>query len=241
MSNNIQVVIVDDEPKMIELLEDAINDLYPQISIAGKYTNWKDAIKGINSINPDIIFMDISMPEKSGFDILNLLPEIDTEIIFVTAHSEYAVEAFEHAAAGYILKPINEIKLTKTVNRVLKKIEQKADVFQQSKSAGKIGIPDDDSVVYYNVEDILYIETVNRYTKIVTINKEIISSYSLGMYKKTLPAHLFLLVHRSFIINISHVTRLDPNNYVIMTNKKEIPLSKNHKDEFLTHFQKIGR
>ncbi len=236
-----KAIIVDDEHKMIALLEDALADLFPQIDIVAKYTNWKEAIKGIYDIDPDIIFMDISMPEKTGFDILNLLPDIDTEIIFVTAHSEFAVEAFEHAASGYILKPINEEKLAKTVKRVLKKIEQKEALIQNTSSTEKIGIPDADSVSYYKPDDIIYIETVNRYTKIVTVGKEIVSSYSLGMYKKTLPKQQFLLTHRSFIINVNHVVRLDPSNYVVMTNGKEIPLSKNHKDDFLARFNKIGK
>lgn len=234
-------IIVDDEPKMIALLEDAINTILPQITISGQYTNWKDAIKGINDLKPDILFMDISMPEKSGFDILNLLPEVDTEIIFVTAHSEFAIDAFEYAAAGYILKPINEEKLANTVNRVLKKIKQKKEIHEQVNAIDKIGIPDGDSIVYYKITDILYIETINRYTKIVTADKEVVSSYSLGMYRKTLPEDTFISAHRSFIININQVSKLNVDNFIVMSNNKEIPLSKNHKSEFLTHFQKIGK
>ncbi len=240
MKKIINAVLVDDEPKMLELLVDSLSSLFPDIAISGQYTTWKAALHGIKEHSPDIIFMDISMPEKSGFDLLDLLPKQSSEIIFVTAHSEFAIEAFEHAAVGYLLKPINDRKLADTVNRAIKVIEQKSNV-QQSNSVNKIGIPDSDSIAYYNIDDILYIETINRYTKVVTTDKEIISSYSLGMYKKSLPADIFYSVHRSFIINLNHVVKFDTNSFVIMTNQKEIPVSKAHKDELLKKFNKIGR
>lgn len=236
----IKAIIVDDEPKMGELLLEILKDFYPTLAIDEPYTNWKDAIKAVHNTEPDIIFMDISMPEKTGFDILNLLPESDAEIIFVTAYSEFAIEAFEHAAAGYILKPINEKKLVDTVNRVLKKIEKKHS-YEQTSLTTKIGIPDNDSVVYYNLSDILYLETINRYTKVVTKDQEIISSYSLGTYKKILQNSDFLLVHRSFIVNLNEVVRLDTNNFIILSNGKEVPISKNSKNEFLNKLQKVGK
>lgn len=236
----IKAIIVDDEPKMGELLHEILNDLYPNIIVDNPYNNWKDAIKGVHNTQPDIIFMDISMPEKSGFDILNLLPESDAEIIFVTAHSEFAIEAFEHAAAGYILKPVNEKKLVDTVNRVLKKIDKKQS-YEQTSLTTKIGIPDNDSIVYHNLSDIYYLETVNRYTKVVTKDSEIVSSYSLGTYKKILQNTDFLLVHRSFMVNLNHVVRLDTNNFIVLSNGKEIPISKNSKTEFLNKLQKVGK
>lgn len=236
----IKAIIVDDEPKMGELLLDILNSLFPNIEVDNPYTNWKDAIKAVHNTQPDIIFMDISMPEKTGFDILNLLPDIDAEIIFVTAHSEFAIEAFEHAAAGYILKPINETKLVDTVNRVLKKIDKKQDV-QHRSNINKIGIPDNESIVYYNISDIIYLESVNRYTQVVTTDQNITSSYSLGTYKKTLLQSNFLVVHRSFIINLEHVVRFDANNFVIMSNGKEIPVSKSSKTDFLNKLKKISK
>ena len=239
----IKAIIIDDEPKMGALLLEILNDLFPNIEVSNPFTNWKDAIKAVHSIQPDILFMDISMPEKSGFDILNLLPDIDAEIVFVTAHSEFAIEAFEHAAAGYILKPINESKLVDTVNRILKKIEKKN--FSNHKAVpSKIGIPDNDSIVYYNLPDIIYLESVNRYTQVVTNNHSITSSYSLGTYKKTLLEGTdsnFLLAHRSFIINLEHVVRFDANNFVVMSNGKEIPISKNSKADFLNKLKKVGK
>lgn len=238
-----KAIIVDDEPKMGALLLEILNDLFPNIEVDAPYTNWKDAIKAVHNTQPHILFMDISMPEKSGFDILNLLPDIDAEIIFVTAHSEFAIEAFEHAAAGYILKPINEAKLVDTVNRVLKKIEKK-NVPNNKPVPSKIGIPDNDSIVYYNLSDIIYLESVNRYTQVVTDDQSITSSYSLGTYKKTLLDSTdsnFLLAHRSFIINLEHVVRFDANNFVVMTNGKEIPISKNSKADFLSKLKKVGK
>ncbi len=242
MPNNISCIITDDEPKMVELLADTLAELYPEIEIKGKYTAWKQALSGIRTLNADILFLDISMPEKTGFDLLELMPNLSAEVIFVTAHTEFAVEAFNFDVCGYVLKPINDKALVKAVDRAIARtlLKRKAAASTESKDA-KIGIPDDGGIRYVNVNDIIYCESQNRYTKVVTTGEEITSSYNLGRYQETLTQDFFYQIHRSFIVNLNHVARYDTSGFAVMNNGTEIPVSKSHKDVFLQMFHRVGR
>lgn len=241
MSNKITCAITDDEPKMVELLADSLNELFPQIEITGRYTDWRSSLAGIKVSKPDIIFLDISMPEKSGFDMLELLSGMQAEIIFVTAHTEFALDAFNYDVCGYVLKPINDTLLAKTVDRAIGRIQLKKKALERSDVNKKVGIPDDNGVRYVNMNDIIYCETINRYTKVVTIEGEILSSYNIGKYNETLTDEHFYLIHRSFIVNINHIKRYDTNGMIIMTDGTVIPVSRKNKDEFLQLFNRIGR
>ena len=224
-------IITDDEPKMVELLSDILTELYPEITILGEYTDWRAALAGIKRDKPDILFMDISMPEKSGFDLLELISDKRFEVIFVTAHTEYAIDAFNFDVCGYILKPINDKLLAKAVDRAIGRIETKRKAFTVNTDIKnyRIGIPDDSG------------ETSNRYTKVVTTEAEILSSYNIGRYQEILTYNIFYQIHRSFIININHVNRYDTTGFVIMNNGTEIPVSRKNKDEFLQLFNRISR
>lgn len=242
MPNNISCIITDDEPKMVELLADTLAELYPEIEVKGKYTNWKQALAGIRSLEADILFLDISMPEKTGFDLLELVPNLNAEVIFVTAHTEFAVEAFNFDVCGYVLKPVSDKALLKAVDRAIARIllKRKAAGTSENKDI-KIGIPDDGGIRYVNVNDIIYCESQNRYTKVVTTGGEITSSYNLGKYQETLTQDLFYQIHRSFIINLNHVRRYDTSGFAIMNNGTEIPVSRSHRDVFLQMFHRVGR
>ncbi len=245
MTNNYTCIIVDDEPKAIELLSDSIHDLFSNIDIISTHTSWKTAIGEIRKNDFDLLFLDISMPQKSGIDLLELAPELKSEVIFVTAHSEYALDAFNYFAAGYILKPIKDEVLVKTVTKALERVATKKAAYAKKPSAEirpLIGIPNNNGLDYFNCDDILYMEATSRYTRIVTFKKEIISSYSIGKFKELMgPYPFFLQVHRSFIINLNHVKRYERQGVIIMANGNEIPISKNTRDEFLHIFGRVTK
>lgn len=243
MSENITCVIIDDEPKMCELLSDMLTDLYPEVNIMNTFTSWKPALESLRKNPPDILFTDISMPEKTGFDLLELLPDLSSEIIFVTAHTEFALDAFNFDVCGYILKPVSDTILVKNVDRALTRVRSKKTTSdpQPRNNNLKVGVPDASGIHYINISDIIYCESQNRYTKVVTQDKDILSSYNIGKFHETLDNELFYQLHRSFIINISHVQKYDTSGIVIMKNGKEIPISRKNKDEFLAKFNKIGK
>ncbi len=125
MKNNFSCIIVDDEPKAIELLKDCINYLFPNLDVIGSYTSWTVALPALRTTECDILFLDVSMPGKTGLDLLTLLPDLETEIIFVTAHSEHAMSAFKFAPSGYILKPIDDTQLTQAVKKSMERSQLK--------------------------------------------------------------------------------------------------------------------
>ncbi|MBL7682801.1 MAG: response regulator transcription factor [Flavipsychrobacter sp.] len=243
INNKYTCIVIDDEPKAIELLRDSIEELYDNIEVAGTHTNWKTALHDIKLNHYDIVFLDISMPQKNGMDLLALAPEMKSEVIFVTAHSEHAVDAFGFGAAGYILKPINDTLLYKTVNKAIERIDNKraAENSQPVASAkARIGIPSQKGIDYVDINDILYLEAVNRYTCVVKSDEKLLSSYSIGKYRPLLDGHSFCQVHRSYIINLQYVKRYEHPGAVYMTNGMMIPVSRQHKDDFHRMFNERG-
>jgi two-component system LytT family response regulator len=235
-------IIIDDESKPIELLKSSLEELYTNIHVIETFTSWKPALERLRSNGFDLLFLDISMPQKSGFDLLNLVPDLKCEVIFVTAHSEHTLDAFNHGATGYILKPVSDVLLTKAVNRALERIDLKRAAKENGigSKKTKIGIPGTKGTDYVDADDILYMEATNRYTTVVKKSGKLLSSYSIGRYKALLESYSFCQVHRSFIVNLNHVSRFEHSGVIVMINGAEIPVSRQHKQDFLQKFEQRG-
>ncbi len=233
-------IIVDDEEYAIGLLEESIKELYGNVNIIGRYTRWKDGLEAIRNMNADILLLDISIEGRNGMDILKMLPNLETEVIFVTAYSEYAIEAFKVSAAGYLVKPVSDTDLSRMIDRCIERIKNKKAakllVGGQVPVNSKIGIPNGNGVNYFDPNDILYFEAVNNYTKVVGRNFELMSSYNLGKYSYLQDERSFYQVHRSYIVNLNSITRYESSGTLIMSNKKEIPVARNFKEGFLKLF-----
>ena len=245
MSINITCIVLDDEPKAIELLKESLQYLYPDIEIIGTYTTWRDALPVLRETSFDLLFTDISIPGKNAIDILKLVPEMNSEIIFITAHSDYALSAFQFTTAGYLLKPINDAELKVAVDRAIERIKNKRLAKLNTENIpvfnSKIGIPNNKGIDYVDIKDILYFETVNKCTNIVTKDIAILSSYNIGHYKDILKDNNFYPIHRSYIINLNYIRRYETAGVLIMTNNKEIPVSKSVKDTFLEMLGKANK
>lgn len=240
MANTFSCVIVDDEPYATELLCEQLSHLYKDIKVAATCADWEDALHTLRSRQFDLVFMDISLPGKNAMDILTLLPTLDSEIIFVTAHEEFAVEAFQFATSGYLLKPVSDADLLHAINKAIERVQLKRQARQQEQPAAanneRIGIPNKYGIDYINIHDILYLESVNKCTKIVTANKEYISSTYFGKYKTLTEGHPFFQVHRSYIVNLNRIIRYELSGIIIMSNKHEIPVARSIRNEFLERF-----
>jgi two-component system LytT family response regulator len=232
-------IIIDDEPKAIELLKTSLEELYTNINVIETFTSWKPALERLRSNGFDMLFLDISMPQKSGFDLLNLVPDLKCEVIFVTAHSEHTLDAFNHGATGYVMKPVSDVLLTKAVNRAIERIDLKRAAKESGTSSKKpkIGIPGTKGTDYIDADEILYMEATNRYTAVVKKQGKLLSSYSIGRYKALLENYSFCQVHRSFIVNLNHVNRYEHSGIIVMINGAEIPVSRQHKQDFLEKFE----
>ncbi len=238
-------MIIDDEPKAIELLKDSLAYLYDNLIVSGVYISWKEALDALRNNPPDILFSDISMPGKNSMELLKLVPELDSEIIFITAHSDYALSAFQFSAAGYILKPIDDTELKNAVDKAIERVSNKKLANYNVKNLlvlnSKIGIPNNAGIDYIDINNIIYLESVNKCTKLVTKDGEILSSYNIGKFKSILDNPLFFQIHRSFIVNLNCIRRYETSGTVIMIDKREIPVSKNEKEQFLQLFGRITK
>ncbi len=245
MNSSITCIIIDDEDYAIESLSDILKLLYNKINIIGTYTSWKDGLEALRTLKADILFLDISIAGKNGMDLLKLVPDIDSEVIFVTAFSEHALEAFNFLATGYIVKPIGEIELSKAVDKAIERISHKNHYITNQKPeqtlASKIGIPCSSGIDYLNINEILYFEGAAAYTNVVTLHTQILSSFPLGKYKEILERNTFYQVHRSYIVNLNHIRRYNSSGDIVMINDMKIPVSKNLREEFLHLFNMVSR
>lgn len=246
-SRTYKCAIVDDEQDAIDLLTSRLDRLYTNLDITDTFTTWADALHAFRNDEYDILFLDISMPEKSGFDLLKLLPGINSEIIFVTAHDHYALKAFSFSATGYILKPIDDSDLTIAVNKAMnhlanksmaKKVHSPTTTTVPLLATEKVRIPNNNGIDYVNVNDIIYLESKNKCTLVVTNKARYTSSANLGAFKYLTDDFAFFQVHRSFIINLSSVVRYESSGVVVMQDKTEIPIARNIRQEFLQLFGK---
>jgi two-component system, LytTR family, response regulator len=240
-------VIIDDEPKAIELLVSRLKVLFPNIHVAGTFTDWGSGLECVRAGGFNILFLDVSMPEKTGIDFLKLFPAINFQVIFITAHSEFALQAIKFSAAGYVLKPIDDYELSFAINKAIENISNKAPKTPevngngQNKDILKIGIPNTKGIDYLNADEILYFESVNKYTKVVTNSYSIISSYNVGEFKKIIDPETFFQVHRSYIVNLYHIKRYETSGTLVMDDNMQIPVSKTIKNEFMVEFSRISR
>jgi two-component system LytT family response regulator len=198
---------------------------------------------GIRNNECDILFLDISMPGKSGLDILSLLPDYKGEVIFVTAHSEYALNAIKFGPAGYVLKPIDDEQLIRSVEIAVERANFKRAHYTATAPSApkKIGIPDSKGIEYVEIDALILLEAVNNCTKVITTDAEIVSSYSLARFRHLLNPQTFFQVHRSFIVNLNYVKRYTNSGMIVVRGGREVPLSKSVRNEFLLTFSKVTK
>lgn len=228
-------IIIDDENKAIELLSDTIKELYDNIEIIGTYTSWKEAVIALKKGNYDLLFLDVSMPEKTGFDLLAFVPNIKSEIIFVTAHAEFALDAFNYPASGYVLKPVEDVALSKAIDKALNRIEKAGNNSETIKTT-KVTIPNKKGLDFVEQDEVVFLEALAKNTRIKKKDGEIISTQAFGTFRDGLNYTPFYQVHRSFIINIHNITRYESTGIVIMNDGTEIPVAKSVREDFIKLF-----
>jgi len=244
MNEHYTCIIVDDEQPAVELLTEQLSCLFRNVEILASCTDWEAALDTLREQPADLLFMDISMPGKTSIDLLRLLPNVTSEIIFITAHEKYAVEAFKFNASGYLLKPVTDTDLSLAVNKAIARVQDKKAARSRESVAplpgksDKLGIPNKHGIDYVNMQDIIYLESVNKCTKIVTTTKQYVSLSPLIKFKMMLEGYSFVQVHRSFIININCISRYESSGLVTLSNKQEIPVARSFKADFLQHFNK---
>jgi two-component system, LytTR family, response regulator len=250
-----EAILVDDEPDGIRTLQKMLERHCPHVNVAATCANAAVAKQKIIQVAPDVVFLDIQMPGKSGLDLLTELYDKEFEVIFVTAHNEYMLQALQYSAADYLLKPVDEDRLVEAVQRVEKKLEagrregpSKA-LMHNLKQAGnpsemRLCLPTLKGFMILKLDEILYCEAERSYTTFhLEGNRTVTVSKPLSEYDQILHDTSFLRIHKSFLVNLHHVKEYQrgEGGLVIMTNNAEIEVSRRKKEMFLLKIKEVFR
>jgi two-component system LytT family response regulator len=244
----IKTVIIDDENSASEFLEKMLQRYFPnKFYVCSLCESIDDAVVAIETYQPDLVFLDIQMPNKNGFELFKEVKEINFEVIFTTAHSEYAIEAIKRSALDYLLKPINYIDLlgavTRYENKSKKESQQKQfNVLLENIDTGdvahkKLAISTEIGIEFVKFNSIVYLEAQNNYTKINLLDgTTIIASKTLKSFDELLPSELFFRIHKSYLINMNFVKRFFKiDDFLVeLTTGEKLPLSYRKKNEFIS-------
>lgn len=232
-----KALIIDDEEQARGMMTYYLNEFFSDIEIVGSCSGITEGTEVFFKTHPDIVFLDISMPSGSGFELANRLDFTSTFVVFVTAHAEYALDAFKVNAFDYLLKPLHITELTRVINkaRVNQKNVLPVQQTQQSRLDRKIKLKYEGKIHLIDTREVEYIRSEGSYTTIVLASgKEMLISKNIKKieeeYFSALP---FVRTHQSYIININKVKEFDANE-IILTNSVSVPLSKAKYAEFRT-------
>jgi two-component system, LytTR family, response regulator len=246
----INAIIVDDEQDGREALRLAIRNYCPSVNLLAVCGSAQEGIESINRYAPDLVFLDVQMPQKSGFDLLKELSPINFKVIFVSAFDKYAIKAIKFSALDYLLKPVDVDELTSAVNKVSESYPQSLYHYQsvwnnvQHKSGRieRLAVPTFDGIDFFKTEDIIFCKADGNYTHLyLTDNTVKLTSRNLKDFDNILQDSGFCRVHHSFLINISHVQKYfrGEGGYVLMTNNHQVEISRRRKDEFMRLLDRV--
>lgn len=240
--NKVRAILVDDEEGARDVLQNLLLRFCPEVELIAKCENVTKAVEVINKEKPDLVFLDIEMPNYAGYEIVNFFKEINFEIIFVTAYDQYAIRAFEVAAIDYLLKPIDIERLKLAVARVLQQrnLQQQSQRLNllsttlESKQLKNIVISDKGEQHIIAIEKIIAIEALESYCIIHTSDKQMVASKNLKHFETVLQSlPQFFRVHKSWLVNKQYIKHYSKSNLTIqLTNGLTTKLSKYKKAEF---------
>jgi two-component system, LytTR family, response regulator len=246
-----KAIIIDDELSGREVLKNLLEKNCPDVSIVNMLNSIEKGLLSVKADQPDLVFLDIQMPNSSGFDLLNQLERIDFEIIFVTAHDNYAIRAFKYSAVDYLLKPIKVAELIEAVNRAKERIEnnhkpdnlkflaEKIHPAKKNFLNNKILLPTLGGYNIAEVAEIAYCQSESNYTRFhFSDGKTIVVSKTLKEFEPILLENSFFRIHRSYIINLNYIAKYNKGKggEVVMKDGAVLEVSREKKDEFLKLF-----
>ncbi len=237
-----KALVVDDENKSRSTLIKSIEKYASDIEIVGDAASVVEALKKIKELQPDLLFLDVHLPDGSGFDILELLPNLHFKIIFVSAYDKYAIDAFKFSAIDYLLKPVEPDLLVRAIEKSkkenkLQSMEGKLNVLLSNRQQiEKIALPSSNGLELVKVNDIIYCQADSNYTIFhLSDGQKILVSRSLKEYDEILSPQGFFRIHQSYLIKLSYVKKYikGEGGTAILENGKELDVSRRRKDGFL--------
>ena len=242
-----KAILIDDERGSIESLTFELAAYCEDVEVVGTSRDPIEAIKLVQSMKPDVIFLDIEMPGMNGFEFLGAVGEITFDVIFVTAYDQFAIKAFDFNAIDYILKPVRKIKLIQAVEKVKKYKKTQFDPIQLAaliqniqlqSTAGleKIALPVGDGFSMVHVNDISYLKAESNYTWVhLTSGKKYLIAKTLKEIESLLTFPQYYRAHKSYLVNLNHIDRYirGQGGYLVTMSGEQIPVSRAQKSDLM--------
>jgi two-component system, LytTR family, response regulator len=248
----IKSIIIDDEEDSRKTLNILLGSYFPEIKISRICDSAAEGLEAIKSIQPDLVFLDIQMPQMSGFDLLKQASPVSFEVIFITAHDQYAIKAIRFSALDYLLKPIDVDDLRNAIDRAKERLTQKnslqnyqsviQNVQHKDGKIEKLAVPTFEGIAFFNTDEIIYCKAEGSYTNLILKGKpEKLISRNLKDFENILANSGFCRVHHSYLINLKHVEKYirGEGGYVMMTDNHHVDISRRRKDEFLNMLARL--
>ena len=246
----ITALIVDDEHKARLNLAQLVHSFCPDVELIGEASTIQDARSRISAEHPELIFLDIQMKGESGFDLLNIDKQHDYQVIFTTAHDEYAIKAFKFSAVDYLLKPIDVEELKRSVKRAVNSRASRSEneklqlltesLIQGGNRLARIALPTLEGLTFVRVDEIIRCESDENYTNFfLSTGAKTLVSKTIKHFEDLLAGHNFVRVHRSHLVNLDHIRKYykGDGGYILMSDGSEVVVSRRKKDAFLQSFQ----
>lgn len=230
--------VIDDEPYALELIKDYVVKT-PFLELAECFSNPLKAISYLTSVRIDLIFLDINMPEISGIQLLNSLPD-PPMVIFTTAYPEYGAVSYDYSAVDYLIKPIKYDRFLKSANKAVELLHKKGVSYgAETEKPVKdkfIFIKSGTRLLKVNPADILYVEGAGNYMTFYTTEKKFLSLMTIMEVLHTLPSEMFVRIHKSYVVSVRHIDAIEKHDVIIKG--KPVPIGITYREQFL---QKMGK
>ena len=244
MTTFLRILIIDDEPSCRSVLRSFLRECCPEARIVGEAASVAAAVELINSALPDLLLLDISLPDGTGFDLLDHFPQPDFRVIFTTGHDEFALKAFRYSAIDYLLKPIDPDLLAEAMHKIDMQAPssswhlQLAQLRHQNASHNfdRIALNTGDGILFIQTSDILHLEANGNFTHVhLADGEKHLVSNNLKMFEEILPEPGFFRIHQSYLVNTSRIKKFlkEDGGFVLMQDGAKLPIARRRKDDFL--------
>lgn len=233
-------IVIDDDQLSLKVVEEFVN----RTDFLHPIGSFHDSVEAINMMNAsetpiDLIFLDIEMPEMTGIEFLNTVRDLP-QVIIISSQEKYALQAFDYEVTDYLLKPITYSRFYKAAQKALNShnIEE-----YNKKENDEIFIKKDSALIRLKYNDILWVEAMENYVVITTFDEKFTIHFTMKSILKQLPALYFKRIHRSYIVNVRNIDKIEDNEVVIKSQKgaKNLPIGKAYKEKFMREINLIGK
>ncbi len=248
--NRIRTVLVEDEKKSLMTLQSLLEKYCPDVMVVGTASNVAEGLEVIPKLEPELIFMDIAMPDGDAFDLLKQLDEIDFEIIFITAYNEFALKAFDFSALHYLLKPVIHTDLVEAVHRFHRiradlMISERIQILNQSLQNNfvKISLPTTDGLIILEIDNIIRIEASSNYCQFFLKDQStVVVSKPLSHFDNILTELNFFRIHNTHMVNLRYVNKYHKGRggLVTLEDGSQVSVSASRKKEFLEQLNQVS-